>query len=249
MDAHGVNGGVGSSGPDAERLPVPRCRCVRAPVGWAVASCCLLLAASLLGVPSAAAAQEASSAANSSPRSGTRATFLGQNRARALLEADAPGILTAAEGTIAAGTARPGSGTIVPGSSPSSGEGADRSAPGLFREVSTLERGWRLVGGGGLLASRPGSAGGPESETWAPGDREAEDEEDGEPPFLVRLFDARDVMLWIRDAREWGQEARRVLFGPRGLVRAGSVPGSERPRVRLELTDARPGARVVILTR
>jgi hypothetical protein len=118
----------------------------------------------------------------------------------------------------------------------------------LFREASTLERGWQLVGGSPLLETGRGGEE-PAVGTWLPGGSGSDDHADKAPPFLVELFDAREVMVWVRGAAEWGKEARRVLFGPRGIVRMGSVPDSDRPRIRLELTDTRPGARFVILTR
>lgn len=123
---------------------------------------------------------------------------------------------------------------------PGSGGAAGR---GLFREVSTFERGWRLVGSGS-----GGQAGEPDEAALGM-DEEGRSEDDSEPPFLVDLFDARELMAWLREAKAWGMDTRRTLFGPHGFVRAGSIPGSERPRMRMELTDSRPGFQVVIITR
>lgn len=210
---------------------------------------CGLLAGAVMVSPAPADAQDGSSAGSvSPPHARASVALLGQTLAGGLLQA--PGIPEApsvgpARGTSASGGSayggRPGARVTVP-----SGALAE-STGSLFREASTLERGWRLVGGSPLLGTG-GDGAEPDAGAWLP--RTVSDgREDDEPPFLVELFDAREVMLWVRDAAEWGKEARRILFGPRGIVRMGSVPGSERPRIRLELTDTRPGARFVILTR
>lgn len=121
-----------------------------------------------------------------------------------------------------------------------SGEAAGRS---LFREISVFERGWRLVGSGSRRQ------GGGLEEVALGMEEEGRSGSGSEPPFLVDLFDARELMAWLREAKAWGMDARRTLFGPHGFVRAGSIPGSERPRIRMELTDSRPGFQVVIITR
>lgn len=228
------------SGP-VDRL-VPAVRSTQA----AAAGFCMCLSVTLLTLPGPAVAQEGSSSME--VRQGIRAAgaLVHATRAGGLLRASGVGILEAAAGDGLDGELV-GSGAGPAPNLPAAGS-ASRGSPPLFREVSALERGWSLVGRGGLLEGRWSNEE-PEAAAVLPGGSEETEESDDEAPFLVRLFDARHVMLWIRDAREWGEEARRVVFGPRGLVRAGSVPGSDRPRVRLELTDSRPGAQVVIITR
>ncbi len=209
---------------------------------------CGLLAGAAMVSPAPADAQDGSSPESVSSHARASVALLGQTLAGGLLQApgmaEAPSVGPARGTSVSRGSAyggRPGARVTVP-----SGALAE-STGSLFREASTLERGWRLVGGGPLLGTG-GDGAEPDAGAWL--SRTGTDgREDDEPPFLVELFDAREVMLWVRDAAEWGKEARRIIFGPRGIVRMGSVPGSDRPRIRLELTDTRPGARFVILTR
>lgn len=209
--------------------------------------CACLAGAFLLAPPAPVLAQDGSSTTMIRPGAHrTAGALVGGTRAGGLLKTSGTGILaTTARNGLAGGPSSSG-----PAGTPRLRvlvEGPVEDVP-LLRTASALERGWRLVGGGAL-----GDAGEleeePKAAAWAPGRTDEAEGGDDEVPFLVRLFDARNVMLWIRDVREWGEQARGVLFGPRGIVRAGSVPGSERPRIRLELTDSRPGAQVVIITR
>lgn len=236
-------------GANPYRSPNRRTRPPRTPAFRAAGIVCGLLAGAVMVSPAPAEAQDGSSPESGTSDARTSVALLGQTLAGGILQAagipEAPTV-GPARGTSASGGSAYGRRSGARVTAPS-GEFSE-SAGSLFREASTLERGWRLVGGGPLLETG-GDGAEPDAGAWLPHGTGSDEREDDEPPFLVELFDAREVMVWVRDVAERGKEARRILFGPRGIVRMGSVPDSDRPRIRLELTDTRPGARFVILTR
>lgn len=195
------------------------------------AACAFCLAIALLAGPRSLPAQDGTR--STAPRLQSQATgpaLSPKEDQRLWISEDRPGLLDGIDSP-----ASPAGGVLE-----LRGTEGDRSVL-VFREASALERGWRLMG-----RSREPH---PEDDSvWETGDSDGESG-DEEPSFLVELFDAQEVVAWVHEVRDWGLEARRTLFGPRGFVRAGPLPGSDRHRLRVELTDSRPGIQVVVITR